>query len=368
MCTLLENFSSFWTLTAKTCEKQRKRETLLRIGVIGLGRMGELHFMNVLRMKGVKVVAIADKSKRKRKSAEKYHVKTYDDYKKLIDAEELDAVIISLPNFLKKESIIYASEKDLDIFLDKPLARNLDEAEEIVQKVKSENVRLMVGVNYRYFDSVQKLKEIVDGGRIGDVVIAMSELIMDGPFSHPLVPKPVPEWWFAKEKVGGGALLDLGYHLIDIFHWMFGDFEVVFSTLGHRFRLSIEDSATVVLRAPQTSTRFILNTGWFSKTIFPNFNFRIILHGTVGHASTDQFAPRNLYLHAIKEGTLNLFRRAAARKIRCLFYTYYYASFVKILNQFFEAIREDMPIPIGLKSQLEVLRTIENVYRQSEVS
>lgn len=341
---------------------------MLRMGVVGLGRMGKLHFMNVLRMKGVKVVAVADKNKKKRKSAEKYNVKTYDDYRKLIDAEELDAVVISLPNFLKKESVIYASEKHLDIFIDKPLARNLGEAEEIVRKAKSEDVRLMVGMNYRYFDSVQKLKETVDEGRIGDVIIATSELIMDGPFSHPLVPKPVPEWWFDKEKVGGGALLDLGYHLIDIFQWIFGDLEVEFSMLGHRFGLTTEDSATAVLIAPKTSTRFILNTGWFSRTIFPNFNFRINLNGTAGHASTDQFAPRNLYLHAIKEGTLNLFRRATAKEIRCLSYTYYYASFVKVLNEFFESIREDTPVPIGLESQLGVLKTVGNVYRQSEVS
>jgi len=185
--------------------------------------MGKLHFLNASHMNDVKVVAVADKNKRNRKVAEKYHVKAYDDYEKLVDSEELDAVIISLPNFLKRESIFYATEEGLDIFVDKPLARNLAEAQEIVRKVNTGNVRLMVGVNYRYFDSVQKVKKMLDEGRVGDVVIATSELIMDGPFSHPLVPKPVPEWWFDKEKSGGGALLDLGYHLIDIFNWMFGD-------------------------------------------------------------------------------------------------------------------------------------------------
>jgi len=64
---------------------------------------------------------------------------------------------------------------------------------------------------------VQNVKKMFDEGRVGDVVLATSELIMDGPFSHPLVPKPVPEWWFDKEKTGGGALLDLGYHLVDLF-------------------------------------------------------------------------------------------------------------------------------------------------------
>lgn len=341
---------------------------LLRVGVVGLGRMGKLHFLNALRMKDVKVVAVADKSKGNRKAAEKYRVKTYDDYTKLVDSEELDAVIISLPNFLKRESIFYASEKGLDIFVDKPLARNLAEAQEIVRKARAENVRVMVGVNYRYFDSVQKVKKTLDEGRVGDVVIATSELIMDGPFSHPLVPKPVPEWWFDKEKAGGGALLDLGYHLIDIFNWMYGDLEIIFSTLGYRFGLSIEDSATVVLRSPKTGVRCIVNTGWFSKMVFPNFNFRINLHGTVGYVSTDRFAPKNLYFHAVKEGTFNLFRRVIGKKPRYLSYTYYYASFAEVLDQFFETIRKEGQLPVLLEEQLAVIKTIESIYRQNGVS
>ena len=340
---------------------------MTRVGVVGLGKMGKLHFLSVLRMKGVNLVAVADRSKVNRNVAESYHIKTYDDYTKLIDSENLDAVIISLPNFLKSESISYASEKGLDVFVDKPLARNLAEAEDIVRKVRAENIRLMVGVNYRYFDSVQKLKDISDEGRLGDVVIATSELIMDGPFSHSLVPEPVPEWWFDKERAGGGALLDLGYHLIDILNWMFGDLKIEFSTLGYRFGLPIEDSATVVLRSSRTGVRCIVNTGWFSKMIFPNFNFRINLHGTSGYACTDQFAPKNLYFHAMKEATLNLLRRAIGSRVHYLSYTYYYASFVRVLEHFFEILRKDVQLPFPPQEQLEVIRTIDHIYRENGV-
>jgi len=341
---------------------------LLRVGVIGLGRMGQLHFLNALRMKDVKVVAVADKSRRKRKAAEDYHVKAYDDYTKLIDSEELDAVVISLPNFLKRESIFYASKEKLDIFVDKPLARSLAEAAEILQRVRIDDTRVMVCTNYRYFDSVQTVKKLLDEGRIGDVVIATSELIMNGPFSHPLVPRPVPDWWFDREKAGGGALLDLGHHLIDIFTWMFGELEIEFATLGYRFGLTVEDSATAILRSPKTGVRCTVNVGWFSKMIFPNFNFRVNLHGAVGYLSTDQFAPRNLRLHAIKEGTLNLCRRVIGRKVRYLSYTYYYASYAEILEQFFNCIREDQQFPASLEEQMAVIKTIDKIYRLKEIS
>jgi predicted dehydrogenase len=341
---------------------------MLKVGLVGLGKMGKLHFMNALRMKDVKVLAVADKLKINQQLARKYGVKVYDDYRKLFDSEDLDAVIISLPNFLKKDSIFYASEKGLDIFVDKPLARNFSEAEEVIRKVRTQDVKLMVGVNYRYFDSVQKIKNILDEGGIGDVIIATSELIMDGPFSHPLVPKPIPEWWFDKEKAGGGALLDLGYHLIDILTWIFGDLEVEFSTLGYRFNLPIEDSAIAVLKSPKTGVSCVVNVGWFSKMIFPNFNFRINLHGTVGYVSTDKFVPRNPYFHAMKEGTSNLLRRIMGRKVHYLSYTYYYASFAEILNQFFEGIRTNRQPSVSCEEQLSVIKTIEGIYRQNGVS
>ena len=222
---------------------------MLNVGVVGLGNMGKLHLLNALHIDDVKVVAAADKIASNRKSVEKYHVRTYEDYTELIDKEKLDAVIVSLPNFLKKDGVFYAAEKKLDIFLDKPMARNFAEAQEIVRKAEKENVRLMVGVNYRYYDSVQKLKTILDEGRIGDPVIATADLILNGPFSYGVVPVPVPDWWLNKETAGGGALLDLGYHLIDILTWMFGDLEVAYSTLGHALHLPVEDSASLVLKS-----------------------------------------------------------------------------------------------------------------------
>jgi len=82
----------------------------LRVGAIGLGKMGKLHFMNMLHMKGIKVVAVADKKKKNLRIAKKIGVPTFKDYRELLNFKNLDAVVISLPNFLKEESIIQAAE------------------------------------------------------------------------------------------------------------------------------------------------------------------------------------------------------------------------------------------------------------------
>jgi predicted dehydrogenase len=329
--------------------------------------MGQLHLLNAMRVNGVKVVAGADKSEKNRCYAERFHVKTYNNYTRLIDAEKLDAVIISLPNFLKKEGVFYAAENGLSIFLDKPISRTLAEAQEIVSKVDKENVRMFVGVNYRYFPCVQKLKKKLDNGEIGDPQIAMSELILNGPISHAVVPVPVPEWWLSKELAGGGALLDLGYHLIDLLSWLMGDFNVTYSNLDHKMHLPVEDAGTLVLRSKSNDYTGIVNVGWFSKSIFPDFNFRVNMHGTVGFDSTDHYIPNDPRVNAVKEGMLNLMRKVAMRRLSYLSYTYYYSSFYTIMDMFFDALKHGSDFPISLDEQLKVMRIIDSAYKLNKM-
>jgi predicted dehydrogenase len=340
---------------------------LINVGIAGLGKMGKLHYMNAIRNDDVNVVAVADLRKSNLSVVEKSKIKKYVDYKEMIEKENLDAIILSLPNFLKKEGILNCAEKDLAIFVDKPLCRNFKEADEVVREISEKNLELMVGVNYRYFDCVEKVKHIVEEGNIGDVVLGTSELIMDGPFSHPLVPAPVAEWWFDKERSGGGALLDLGYHLLDLLQWFFGGLEVEFSALKYRYNLDIEDAATVVLKSRE-GVRCTLNVGWFSKMLFPNFNFRLNFHGTVGYVSTDDYTPSNLYIHAMKEGLKNFFKRLMFQKPDYLSYTYYYSSFTRILSQFFDSVENGFESPVNLDDQLSILKCIDDVYNKGGVS
>jgi myo-inositol 2-dehydrogenase/D-chiro-inositol 1-dehydrogenase len=341
---------------------------VIKVGIAGLGHMGQLNMLNAMRVDGVKVVAAADKDKKSRASAERFHIKTYDDYTKLIDAEALDALIVSLPNHLKKDAVFYAAEKGLDIFLDKPVSRNLAEAQVMIQKVQSSGVRMMVGVNYRYFPCVQTLKSKLDSGELGDTVIATSELILNGPISHGVVPVPVPEWWLNKDLAGGGALLDLGYHLVDLLSWMLGDFDVTFSSLRHKMNLPVEDAGTIVLKSKNCDLSCIVNVGWFSKSIFPDFNFRVNLHGTVGFDSTDRYIPADAKMNAVKEGVKNLARRLVFQKPSYLSYTYYYSSFYTIMDLFFDALQDGSEFPVSLEQQLDVIRLIESAYRLNGAS
>jgi len=343
---------------------------MIKIGVIGLGRMGMLHLINSMKIEDVKVVAAVDSSKKALKKAKLLGVdRIYEDYRDLLNNQSnVDAVIISLPNYLHFESIKLALESGLDVFIEKPLANTVKECREIAKLVKKSGCKLMVGHCFRFLEAIEKMKESLDKGTIGRLEVATIEEVINGPFAHPRVPAPVSDWWFDPKKSGGGALLDIGYHMIDLFRFFAGDAEVIFSSLDYKFSLPVEDGAIVILRSSSCSAKGIVNVGWYQQTIFPKYNFRAILHGNAGFLSSDYLVPRNLYFHAVKEGTKNLLRRIVGKRIRYLSYTYYYESFYRELEHFFDCIKRDSDPPVSVEDGLKTVELIQQAYRLVEQS
>jgi predicted dehydrogenase len=340
---------------------------MIRVGIIGLGRMGMLHLMNCQKIEGVKVVAAADSSKKALNKAKSLGIKAvYSDYHEFVsNSSGIDAAVISLPNFMHLESIQLALEAGVNVFAEKPLASSVEECREIVKFVEKSGRKFMVGHVMRFMEVIEKMKEQMNKGAIGDVEVATIEEVINGPFAHPRVPSPVADWWFDPKKAGGGALLDVGYHMIDLFRFLAGDAEVMFSHLIHRYNLPIEDGGIVILQS-NSSTKGIVNVGWYQQTIFPKYNFRVILHGTSGYLSSDSFVPHNLYFHAAKEGGKNLARRLIGRKNRFLSYTYYYESFYREMVSFFDCIRNDTEPPVSVVEGLKTVELVQAAYEKAK--
>jgi len=336
----------------------------MNIGFVGLGKMGTLHLRNSRFVDGTKAIAAADCLEKNLKKARSMGInRLYTDYKVMFNKENLHAVVLSLPNFLHAEVAIAAAEEGINIFIDKPLGRTVDECNAIIKAARANNIKLTVGHNYRYFECIKRIKEVYESGSLGNIESVSLDLIMDGPFSHPLEPRHVPDWWFSKELSGGGALLDLGSHLIDLFNWFFPDVEVLYSSQDYKYNLDIEDSAIVILKSNKTGTKGIVNVGWYMKSVFPSFNFRMNVHGTAGFISTDNFSPSNLMIHAIKASTINFVKKVIRRKINPLEYTYYYNSFYNVLDEFCYSVKRDTVPPIPPEDGMETLSIIEDAYK-----
>jgi predicted dehydrogenase len=255
----------------------------INLGIIGLGFIGKVHLRNCLNLKAVRVVAVADTSKKALNYAKAFGVKRlFTDYHELLKLKDLDAVIIALPTHLHAECAISAMEEGNHVFLEKPLARNVKEGQEIVSAANKNGVKFMVGYPLRFVPEFVNLKSQVESGVLGDIQMAYGVDIAAGPFFHraeSTTPRPVPEWWLNKELTGGGVLADLGCHMINLLRWYLGEVADVKTRLGYRFNFDFEDYATCIMDF-ECGASAVVNVGWFSQSAA----IGIELHGTMLHA------------------------------------------------------------------------------------
>jgi predicted dehydrogenase len=270
----------------------------INLGIIGLGFIGKVHLRNCLNLKSVRVVAVADTSKKALNYAKAFGVKQlFTDYHELLKLKDLDAVIISLPTHLHAESAINAMEEGKHVFLEKPLARNVKEGREIVSAAKKNGVRVMVGYPSRFVPKFVDLKGQIESGMLGDIQIAHAFNIAAGPFLHRVestTPRPVPEWWLNKKLTGGGALIDLGCHVINLLRWYLGEVVGIKTRLGYRFNFDFEDYATCIMDF-ECGASAIVNVGWFLQDTAVG----VELFGTMSYARAC-FSPSSKIITAIK--------------------------------------------------------------------
>ena len=321
----------------------------VNLGLIGLGYIGKVHLRHSLSLTSANLVAVADVSKKALEKARKMGVKhTFSDYRQLLQNSSIDAVIIALPTHLHKNCALYFAEAGKDIFLEKPLARNQAEGREIVRSAEKHGVKLMVGYPFRFNPSFCSLEEKLRNGKLGEVQTAIATFVGTGPFMHRAegyAPRPVPSWWFDRKLTGGGALIDLGSHVINLLRWYLGEIVDIKSYLGHRFNLDLEDHATCLAKFASGQIALI-NVGWFSLS----YKVRVELFGTAKHGYAENNPP-NRILQAVQL----LFGRPSQ----------YYLPHFWELEHFVDCLRHDRdPITSG-EDAIKDLEVISLAYKNS---
>jgi len=317
------------------------------LGLIGLGYIGKVHLRNCLKLDSAALLAVSDISKKALNLAKKMGInRVYNDYKMLLKNDKIDAVIIALPNHLHLPCAKEAAEAGKHILLEKPLAKSVAEGKEIISTAKKNNIKLMVGYAFRFSPSFKALKDKIENGEIGEVQIAYATDVASGPIFHRTerdVPRPVPEWWFKKELTGGGALIDLGSHMINLTRWYFGEVNKIEAYLGYKFDFNFEDHAICIANFT-SGTKAIINVGWFSQETV----LEIELFGTVAHAYAHHSAPSKIIT------AIQLILRQIPK--------YYLPHFAEV-SHFVKCIEEDtLPSPSG-EDALKDLEAIERAYK-----
>ncbi|MEK7474736.1 MAG: Gfo/Idh/MocA family oxidoreductase [Candidatus Coatesbacteria bacterium] len=188
-----------------------------RVGVIGLG-MGRHHIQGYQAHPRAQVVAIADTDpNRLEEIGNRFHVPVrYTSAETMLARERLDVVSIATPNKFHKPLTIAALKAGAHVLCEKPMAMNAREAREMLAAAKKARRRIMINFSYRFTEAAQSLKRHVDTGVLGDVYFARSVW-------HRSRGMPGFGGWFGiKALSGGGPLIDLGVHRLDLALWLMG--------------------------------------------------------------------------------------------------------------------------------------------------
>ncbi|WP_407267927.1 Gfo/Idh/MocA family protein [Radiobacillus sp. PE A8.2] len=188
-----------------------------RTAILGAGKIAKSHLKFIQEMDRMQAVAIADiNAQRAEDLAAQYKLKAYTDYKQMIHEEKPDIVIITLPHFLHKEAAVFSANRHCHILLEKPMAMNMSECEEIITSAEKNGVQLMVGHTQHYIAQNMKAKELIEQRNLGDLV-----MINDTRHVHYFTENR-PQWFLEKDKAGGGIMMNLGSHSIDNIQWITG--------------------------------------------------------------------------------------------------------------------------------------------------
>jgi len=206
----------------------------LKVGVVGAGSLSEVHFESYHNNPQVELVAVCDLvEERAAKKAEKYSIaKVYTDYHEFLQNPEIEAISIVTWNNTHKEIAVAALDAGKHVLCEKPLCLNYEEALEIKAATERSNKQFMIGYVRRHASSIAILKEFIDNGELGEIYYAKASTLRR---------LGNPGGWFSdKSRSGGGPLIDIGVHIIDLLWYLMGRPKVktvsanTYSKLGNR--------------------------------------------------------------------------------------------------------------------------------------
>ncbi|MFH1023719.1 MAG: Gfo/Idh/MocA family oxidoreductase [Planctomycetota bacterium] len=184
----------------------------LRVGMIGAGAIAGSHCKGILKHPEARVVCVADASRERAEALQKAHgiTRRYDRWQDVVRDRDVDAVSIALPNALHAPVARAALQAGKHVMLDKPFAFTLKEALGVAAAARKSKRVLMIGMNQRFETASQTIREIVRRGDLGEIYHARAYW-----WRRNGIPR-FGTWFCRKDLAGGGCMLDIGVHMLDL--------------------------------------------------------------------------------------------------------------------------------------------------------
>jgi predicted dehydrogenase len=251
-----------------------------RVGAIGLGAIGRLHIATWNALE-VQPAALADAVPATLEAAIAEHgAEGFDDGIALITSGTVDIVSICTPPLFHRELAIAAAESGVAVLCEKPLARTAEDAEAIVEAVERTGTLFTVGFCHRFEPAIERLKAMIDGGELGDVMTFRNRFAGLKADAHTT--------WFGNPKLsGGGVMADTSVHSIDLFRHLVGDAVDIHAMTStreteHGPALQVEDTSLLTLKTAEGALG-VIEASWRT----PPGEWTVTIYGTRGEAEFD---------------------------------------------------------------------------------
>ena len=290
----------------------------LGIGMVGYGFIGRVHtlsYLNLpyyykpmparLKMVGVASVPVSDAEEGVDQAGFEFAT---DNWRDLIERDDIDIIEVCTPNFLHKEIIIESLKAGKHVNCEKPLAMDLAEAKEIVEAADAHPELIsQVTFEYRYQPAMMRAKKLIEEGLLGRIYSARIVYLHSGN-SDPNRPL---YWKIQKKFCGGGSLYDLASHVVDLTRFVLGDFKKIFSRLeiftkkrpipgkpGQSGEVDVDDLALIMFE----SANGCIGTIESSKVATGvNDEYRIEIHGEKGAIKFNSMQPNFLEVYDTRD-------------------------------------------------------------------
>lgn len=255
---------------------------MIRIAVVGLGKMGLSHLAMINAHPEVKVAAICDATGYILDVLNKYTgVQTFTDFRAMLDEIELDAVIIATPSSMHGPMVRAALDKGLHIFCEKPFSLDTNESDELAALATERGIVNQVGYHYRFVGAFQEVKRLLDMGAIGKVSHVLAEAY------GPVVMRPKGSTWRTQRTAGGGCLYDYAAHPLNLVNWYLGMPQGVGgSVLNSIFSKETDDEVFGTLYFDGGKSAQI-SVNWSDES-YRKMSTKISIWGTAGRITADR--------------------------------------------------------------------------------
>jgi scyllo-inositol 2-dehydrogenase (NADP+) len=272
---------------------------MIRAALVGLGKMGLSHQAILNAHPEIRLVAVCDASQYLLDVLQKYTgVRTFSDYRKMIDGVELDSVVIATPSRFHGEMVRYALERGLHVFCEKPFCLDLAEGRALAELAASRQRVNQVGYHYRYVEAFREAQRLLQAGALGRVHHVRAEAY------GPVVLRPAGATWRSSKSEGGGCLYDYASHALDLVNMLVGTPVAVSGAILNRvFSRDVDDEVYATLHFADGSSGQVASN--WSDESHRKMSTRVTVWGENGRIAVDR-QECQIYLRAAVGGAAAL--------------------------------------------------------------